>query len=144
MKSEFLYDEIIVIRLLQRILRACVPICARGSQLSSLLPVFLRASSLASRQLRSVSKWHKLPLLSYVNLRIYIRYESGKNEMVVTFFWRLSHKIEDVAYDRHPVHDLFRVIESRWHSLMTFLSTCLIITSDYLFFSIECECRIIY
>ena len=108
-------------------------LCVRGPQLSSLLPVFLRASSLASRQLHSASKWHKLLLLSYVNLRIYIRY--GKHGMIVTFFLCLSHKIEDIAYDRHPVYDLFRVIEP-----LTFtndVSTCLIITSDYLFFFIE-------
>jgi len=46
-----LFNEIIVIRLLQR--GFCVHVCG---QLSSLLPVFLRASSLASPRACSTSK----------------------------------------------------------------------------------------
>jgi len=58
MKSEFLYDEIIVIRFITSEDFVCMyaHLCVRGPQLSSLLPVFLRASSLASRQLHSASK----------------------------------------------------------------------------------------
>lgn len=74
-----------------------------------------------------------MPPLSYVNLRIYIRRESGKNGMVVIILWRLSYRMKDVAHDHHPVHGLFRMIEPRWHS-MTFPSTCVCVSSNYPFF----------